>query len=105
MRRGRKREWRQKEAKEEEGILLSGIPLFRQFTVEAVDASFVLNKFKDPIEDCQNVQWYLLKQTVHTNGLPTPPPTTLRVNAKFSQMSPAPTATTSACPTMRSLFL
>nr|CAD2198962.1 unnamed protein product [Meloidogyne enterolobii] len=38
-----------------------------QFTVEQVDRSFVEGKFKDPIEDCQNVQWYLLKHTLYTN--------------------------------------
>lgn len=38
-----------------------------QFTVEAVDSSFVSGKFKDRIEDCgEGVQWYLLKQSVYT---------------------------------------
>uniref|UniRef100_A0A1I8B1X5 Uncharacterized protein n=1 Tax=Meloidogyne hapla TaxID=6305 RepID=A0A1I8B1X5_MELHA len=39
----------------------------RQFTVERVDTSFVQGKFKDPIEDCHNVQWYFLKHTLYTN--------------------------------------
>lgn len=38
-----------------------------QFTVERVDTSFVQGKFKDPIEDCHNVQWYFLKHTLYTN--------------------------------------
>lgn len=37
-----------------------------QFTVEPVDGTFAHNKFRDPIEDCQNAQWYQLKHTVYT---------------------------------------
>jgi hypothetical protein len=42
--------------------------IIRQFNVEQIDKSFIIGKFKDTIEDCQNAQWYFLKQTVYTKG-------------------------------------
>lgn len=40
-----------------------------QYIAEPVDASYLQGKFKDDINDCQNVKWYLLKQSVYTKGM------------------------------------
>uniref|UniRef100_A0A914E1J9 BRICHOS domain-containing protein n=1 Tax=Acrobeloides nanus TaxID=290746 RepID=A0A914E1J9_9BILA len=37
-----------------------------QYIAEPIDASYLQGKFKDDINDCQNVKWYLLKQSVYT---------------------------------------